>query len=140
MTVCECVFVVRVACVCGYMCVFQCVNVCLCGLLFQSVFLFLVKHTDFLFCVKPQEAVAGGGKTEVNITFLALAFGVTVHPGTLHLPFFFSHDNPVGCSIQAHIREWNWSSGAFLPLLLIFTSNYGTGTTFLAHQTFSTLA
>ncbi len=70
---------------------------------------YLIKNT-VLFCTRPQEAVAGGCETEVDVTFLALGFWCTVASWYLPSPFLCGHDHPVGGVNQVHIWDWNGCS------------------------------
>lgn len=60
-----------------------------------------------------------------------------IHPFTNpHFWHVISHNHPVACGIQEHIRDWNRCSRSFSLLLLILSSSCGTGTTSRAPDSF----
>lgn len=130
-----CVFSIHVCmCICARLCVS--VSECVCVEYWISVSLFDEAHSVFLFCVEPQEAVVSGSRCERKWTshFRHFTFGVPLNSGILQFPFFSSIiiQWPVA---SRHTRFWYGCSGSFSLLLLILTSNCGTGTTSLALHT-----
>jgi hypothetical protein len=99
--------------ICASVCVSVCLNACLCGLLFESVFLFLTKHTDFQFCVEHQEAISGECETEMDITFLALGFWCTSVSWYFASPIFSSII--IQWAVASRCTSGSWS-GSFSPL------------------------
>lgn len=76
-----------------------CLNVHSCEVLIESVFLIFYKAHSVLFCMEPQEAIAGGCETEVDGTFSTLGFRCTFASWYLAFPLLFLYDHPVGCGI-----------------------------------------
>lgn len=77
-----------------------------------SVSIFDKANSNFLLRVEPHKAVAGGCETEVDI------FGVPVHPGTLHLPFFSAII--IGWAVVSRQPSGTGTEAA-VPFLLFFS-------------------
>lgn len=91
--------------------VFLFLNVCFCGVLIESVFLFFTKHTLYYSVWNLRKQLLVDVKQRWTSHFRHFALGVPVHPGTLHLPFF----SAIIIQWAVASRDWNWSSRSFSP-------------------------